>query len=540
LNKLRVGFKKLKAENRRLHAQLEDLKTEAQSNRKAEAPSVRTKAKRGGQPTGRPKNVASDGDFAHTDKGQPCSGCQLQLPRLRHQAQLLQTRLEGKEEIESERYKVLLAERDRLQVESSKREKELAKEIERLREKLKNLSIEPCNKLLLALRRENCRLKDATELNLDEFHQLRENYVRLESELSSMMREQKCLLDEKNEELSSMMVELCRLQVYQPKLEMTLKTEREIKHELQVRLDTLEEQNEHLNEQLVIREQELNKSRAHSGRLESVEIERLLTELKSWKEKYYRLRDEKGQLEEIMRTIKSNASQWDTRHQSELEAVREGCKVELAEMGKSLAKVREDRDSLRSQLDILAPKLEEMEREKMELERVATDSINKLEIANAKQELIERNLDQLECGETALRSQICELEAKNKGLLGELDTCREELKRSCQQTSELQTRFKSQQRAFEELRARKEEELARLRVNLNFEQYNRQVALRGIEKELRVSLRELEAMKQRFCRRIAQGGEIFEGARTDRSSANGLGQSSPVSLLQKERTRIQT
>lgn len=111
---------------------------------------------------------------------------------------------------------------------------------------------------------------------------------------------------------------------------------------------------------------------------------------------------------------------------------------------------------------------------------------------------------------TEISNGIRASKMKNSRLANKLEENSRQVERGKQQVDQLQRRFHLLQRALVEQCQKKDKELARWLASLNFEQYNKQVALEGIKGRLQDILSELEAMKCRFSQRFV-GTQVVEG-----------------------------
>lgn len=448
-------------------------------------------------------------------------GAESELNRLRHNFQDNQVKLNSKHREYEQNLDLLRDENKRLKDELVSKQKEYSKQVETLSNRIKVLTNEPSNRAISEIINENSRLRDLTEVDINEFLILKENYLNMEDRLKSLLEDQKCLDIEKNEEISKLMLELYRLQVHQPKLEMMVETERKIKQELQSKIDSLVETNKRLQEQLNDQLQRLNHEHMKSFRDECVEIDKLQKELSRWQDKYEKVLKEKNESEESVRKFKFKLNSFDAKHQMELDQVREVSRCENEITTLNLLQCEKERDKLSSNLESLKKKLKDTENSKEQLSNNILELHKEIEYLKVGQDIVERSKLELETSNNhlvSLEEKLSKAECKIKYLLDEQNSFKMKLEKSKRQIEELQQRIQHQQRAFDNLKESKDKELSKLRVNLNFEQYNRQVALKGIEKELRVSLKELEAMKYRFSRRLAQSDPVHSGEKIEKTN----------------------
>lgn len=404
-------------------------------------------------------------------------------------------------------HEALRAENIRLRDELERVRIENEEKVNKLCNQLRLASEQPANKLLAKLRNENSRLRDTKGMDTIELEALKSQYLLLESQVKAMEAEHKVVDEDKNGEISRLMVELCRLQVYQPKLEMILKTERETKRELQACIERLEEQEEHLREELDKREQELQLERMRSRKDHMTGVGELQAELSRWQDKWERLQREKLNSEELLRGAKLRLSQVDARYQADLDMVKDLSERELTNAREAVNKLDQERQRLQVELEESKSKQRQAEMDQNRLMNELSGCQRQLETSLATQAADRAKLVELSQYESKYDAIRCELQHKEMSineLKDELGECRLKLDKSEQQVSELQKRLQALQRTTNEMRDKKDKELDRLRVNLNLEQYNRQVALKNVERELRASLRELESMKCRFSMRLTQ------------------------------------
>lgn len=448
---------------------------------------------------------------------------ELEFKQLKHEFQGMQLRLDSESQEYERNLRTLEDENKKLKDQINMMQKDHEEKLDVLSNRMKDLTNEPSHKAISQIINENSKLKDLTEADLNEFLLLKENYLFLEDRLKSILEDQKCLDIEKNEEISKLMLELYRLQVYQPKLEMIVETERKIKVELQNKIDSLVEANKQQQDQLNDQLQRFNQEHLNLSKSECVEIDAMRKELSKWQDKYQKLLKDKSDSEELLQRLKFKLTNLDARHQTELDQVREASQCENNITALNLLKCEKERDNLRLNKDNIARKLEETETSKEQLENSVLKLRRELECLRAQQELAEKEKLMLESSKNRLVSfedKLSKSESKINSLLEDQETYKLKLERSKRQIEELQQRIQHQQRAFDNLKESKDKELSRLRVNLNFEQYNRQVALKGIEKELRVSLRELESMKYRFSRRLAQSDPVHSQSEIEIEKTN--------------------
>lgn len=449
-----------------------------------------------------------------TERVQSC-GYQLELDNLKNQIRQLELAARTKDKQQGDLIEGLRSENELLKHEADEKRQNLEEEVALLRAQMKKfLSSEPGEVGLLELRKENSRLKTINQLDASEFGLLRESYERLESQLKSVLSDQMNLDAEKNDEIKNVLTELCRLQVYQPKLEHILEVEREVKRELEQSIGSLEKENEQLKEAARLQKAELSSERMRTRKNESLEIERLVAEVQSLQEKCHSMRMEKCDLEEALRVSKVKLSHLDVRFSSDFELAKEEMEKDKERLRCDLMKAQEELRKVNGKFELAERRLVECERDKQQLQCQVVELERKLELAKESGALEEIKVSQLK-EKAAQVGNLCDqlksCEGKKGELFDENETLRRHLERASQQVEQLQLRYQHQQSAYDELKARKDKELAQLRTNLNLEQYNRQVALKGIERELRVSLRELEAMKYRFSQRLAQSNSSSSG-----------------------------
>lgn len=407
----------------------------------------------------------------------------------------------------------------RQELEASKRE------LAELEARLRNLSLEPKNRRLLALYNENVRLREGAQAGLVEFRALEDNYARLEQRLQSICREQECQDKERGAETNRLFLELCRLQVYQPKLEGLLDTERQIKQELQSRLDNLSKENTGLRDTVEDKERELGLARARSRGLESIEMETVRGELAHLADRCERLAREKEAADELLRAAQSRVALLETRHRNEMDSLRDRMRADMEGLRRDVSGLAAERDSLLAKVAGWQERSRAAERaaeeqvadmqKRLELMRMsANDSGGSSRELADRLELAEGRLRAADDRLTSLTGQLETSETERRELHDELADKRNQLEQCRQQVQELRHRLDLQTASFGQLREQKDKELARLRVELNFEQYNRRVALKGLERELRASLKEVETMKCRFTRRSNVESDSHNSSRT--------------------------
>lgn len=522
-NRLRSDYRKLQSEHKRLHAHLEESNEKFKKifKRKSDdLDTLRAIVKKQGKEL---NNLINGSGRCEKCRRQSHSEKDIETERIKHELRLLELKLEQKNREHKDITECLRNENDQLRSDANERKVE----VDNLKNQIKSLSLEPGNRTLLTLFNENMRLKDSSNADMVEYQVLKENYAKLNNRLKSMSEDQKFLEGERSEEVTRMMVELCRYQVYQPKLELTLDTERQIKLELQSNIENMKKVNEHLREELDKVRQELSTQRMRSSAIQTVEIGTLQEGVEKLQEKVDRLVQEKSDLAELLRISKSKVTYLDGRLQSEVSRVRNCCQEELELIKRDSAKLVVERDALQAQLDDSSRKSARYEADKQKLHSELMEVHRKLELANHRplDDVTLSKLTQAEDRIGSLTEKLGAFEARNRQLNGVNEDLKKKLEHSEQQLNEVKRQFETQQKVFNETNVRKDKELARLRVDLNFEQYNRQVALKGIERELRSSLKELETMKCRNSNRlsVSQSNAIGRGP-VNRVQFNGSSQ----------------
>lgn len=430
-----------------------------------------------------------------------------ELDHLRHELRRLESNLQQKDQIQEKALASAREENERLKRQYNDR----CMELDNMKNEIKNLSYAPANRVLLALKNENLRLKDVNHADIVNYEKLLIDYAQMENKIKMMTDDQKCLDEQRDEELNKLMTELCRLQVYQPKLETLLETERQIKAELEDKIDLLKKENDKLRETIVTLEQNLSKERLRIKANDSSERRTLEAEIVRWQEKYEQLRGEINQVNEMLRSTKGKLAMFERKHMTEVETLVERNKCEIDRSRADLLKVQSDNTSMRNRLATLQEKLDTCENEKRTLSDCLLDTKKKLELEMANRKVDTDTMERYKKTESEiveLRAQLMNVESEKRRLASDLDQERKQSEQAEQKVAHYKHCYTLQQRALDELRESKDKELSRLRVSLNLEQYNRQVALRGVERELRASLKELETVKCRFSNRlVGQSGD---------------------------------
>lgn len=383
---------------------------------------------------------------------------------------------------------------------------------------------EPSQAMLLKLKNENNHLKEINEYSRQEFQTLRDEYEKLEGELKKILSGQSEQDKDRAKDVSNLSLELSRLQVYQTKLESILETERAIKQELERQLDQSKRELNSFKERMKKLNRELVDSESRQERASSSEVKKMQLELMRWQEKCDRIAREKSDISELLRATRCKLDQMETRQSLELERLADSRRSEsdsmeaklklnemsrtklqltLEEASKNLANCQEERERLTSENLKL--------KHEIELKLLEADSF---ELAKSRSKGSEQQIE-------LLQRQLKQCESSRRDLERERDNSADRIQLGREQLSELRQRFKLQQETFDKFKVAKEQELDRLRVNLNFEHYNRRVALGSIEKELRHSLQELASMKCRFVQRIGAAAAASSSPAASSSTAAG-------------------
>lgn len=390
---------------------------------------------------------------------------------------------------------------EQLRLEAQRDKLNLEHELESARKKLNELSTKPDAQMIAFLRNENERLKAQAKADSDDLHKLSDEYSTLEMRLKSLMVDQKDLSNERQEELAKVQLELCRLQVYQPRLEQILETERAIKLELQGRVKQLESELAQISQERDRLREDLSTERTKSRLSDSNEVQIVQLELQRWQEKFHILRREKSDCDETIRDLKSRLGQVDHRHERQLELSNEESREQFEDLRREIVKLEQERNKLKCELDSCKQMVGELRSENEEFVIQVHEITRELELAQTQRTAEQSTLKRLELDGVKvnkLSAQLRESEAKLRRSISERQIEQVELEKYKRDIEQLRQRLELQLKSYEELKESKEQELSRLRINLNFEQYQRQIALESIEKELKSSVRELEAMKIRF------------------------------------------
>lgn len=381
----------------------------------------------------------------------------------------------------------------------------LLHELAELRAKLEaNERIKPTcqeEQAILFIKRDNDRLKAQARADSEELARVKFQFNELESRLNDLMANEQQLGQTKEEQVAKLRLELCRLQVYQPKLEQILESERAIKAELQTRIQQLELERSQVCCELELCQSELIKERTSGRQLESNQLTKMKLECDKWQEKLLRSQRELRDREERVRTLEMKLDQFEARKIDESNTIREDTNRRLGKLSSQLGRCQIEHEKVREYCKQLEQNVDELTRDKESLKNRLQDSQRELEITRG---LVERNATQIEQLEAnsrranQLNEQMRDTQLNCQRAMSEREQHKVELESLKRDLAQARQRLLLQQRAHDEFRERKEKELARLRVNLNFEQYQRQIALESIEKELKSSVRELEAMKCRF------------------------------------------
>lgn len=451
-----------------------------------------------------------------------------ELDHLRRELRRLESELQRKDQVHEGTLASVRDEYDRLK----RQYNECCMELDNMKNEVKNLSYAPANRVLLALKDENTRLKDVNHADVVNYEKLLTDYAQMENKIKMMTDDQKCLDEQRDEETAKLMTELSRSQVHLAKLEALLDTERQIKAELEAKVGALGKDNEKLRETIVCLEKSLSKERLRTKANDSNERRALEAEIVRWQEKYEQLRGEINQVNEMLRSTKGKLTMIEMKHSAEIETLVERNKCETDKVRAEMHRLEADSAAVRNRLASAQDRLDTCEREKRALGDQLTDTSRRLELEAAKRkvdiEAAERHR-RAEQEMAELRARLMKLESDNRRLASDLDQERKQSEQAEQKVAHYKHCYALQQRALDELRESKDKELSRLRVSLNLEQYNRQVALRGVERELRASLKELETVKCRFSLVGGSGGGGQSGDNLASLSAatNGGGDAAP-------------
>lgn len=377
----------------------------------------------------------------------------------------------------------------------------LLAELKEIKDKLNTRDKSSNGKTVDFLRQDNDKLRAQLDRDAMEFGRLKQDYVQLESRLKSLLDEEKLVCESKEDEIAKVRLELCRLQVYQPKLEQILKGERAINGELQKQIAKLQQELAISREKNEVCQRDLNQERVRGAYLQSNETQNVVHELEKWQSKFKMLQRTLWQGEERARLLESKLEQLEKSRANELENSRERNRSEKLELIGSLNKCQLERDSMASKLANQCKENSSLRNEADSLRQKLRDSCRELELSRGLNERSGLTIERLETDSTRvyeLQSKLKELELSHRQVCNDFENSKIELDSWKREMNQAKQRLLLQQRAFDDYRERKEKELARLRVSLNFEQYQRQIALENIERELKSSVRELETMKCRF------------------------------------------
>lgn len=384
------------------------------------------------------------------------------------------------------------------------RERELLmNELRDIKEKLKtrDKSSSSSQQAIDFLRQDNDKLRAQLESDANEFGRLKQDYLQLENRLKSLLEEDQLVCESKDNEMAKVRLELCRLQVYQPKLEQILETERAIKVELQKQLTSLEHELAISREKYDQCLRDLNQERTRGRHLESSETQNVANELEKWQSKFRLLQRTLWQGEERSRLLESKLEQLEKSRSSEIESTRERARIEKVELARQLSKCQNERDMIATEMRNNSDHIKQLRNEAESLRQKLKDCSRELELSRGLNERSGLTIERLENDSTRvydLTRRLKEMELRHRQICSDFESSKLELETWKRDSNQAKQRLILQQRAHDEYRERKEKELARLRVNLNFEQYQRQIALENIERELKSSVRELETMKCRF------------------------------------------
>lgn len=426
-----------------------------------------------------------------------------ELDHLQHELRSLELKLQQKDQVYEENLTNVRLENERIK----RQYDDCRTELDNMKNQMKNLSYTPTTRALLTLRDENTRLKDVNHADIVKYEQLIQDYALLENRIENMTTDQRCLNEQRDDEMNKLMNELCRHQVHKQKLETILETERQVKSELGNTISLLKEDNERLRDNLKDMEQDLSRERLRTKANDSNERKFMEAEILRWQDKYEQLRGEINTANELLRSTKGKMTMLEMKHRNELEALVEKSKHESDRTRVGLVRAESEISSLRARLMSLQERMNTCESEKKNLndELIAAKRQIELESSNRKvdSEVLERfKRNEALMGE--LKSQLKDLESEKRRLTCDLDQERKQSEQAKQKISHYKHCCDLQQRAFDELKETKDKELNQLRVSLNLERYNRQVALKAVERELRASLKELETVKCRFSSRLVR------------------------------------
>ena len=398
------------------------------------------------------------------------------------------------------------------------------RKIAELRREIENLSLEPRVREIQQSKSDNEFLSQISGANLRDFENLKEKYKELESRLKQAVGQQSHRGNELLEQESRLTTEFYNLQVQQKKLEQLLETEQQIKIELQSRIKNLLDQNAQLKSRVSQQTGQLNLKREICQNKSEDELNRLNDVIVKLKQENSSLEEQKLSRERILRVAQNKCDQLEQRLRRAKESGDGGSggeRSELADARRAIETLEQEKQRLLERTREQSLLLDSAERERQGLIENICNLSRKLELSSS-------DLDQVKTGrkrreeekgkeeEDRVNNESAEtvkrLESTIVELQGELQTRCLDVQRLRSNVSELNGRLAEAQVQYDELKKRydlqsdtisainlsKDKEVAKLRVDLNYERYNRQVAVRGVERELRASLKELEIMKCRF------------------------------------------
>ena len=370
-------------------------------------------------------------------------------------------------------------------------------EISKLNKKIKNLALEPKLREIERMKSENESLKNLNSNRADEIQRLSQNYAELEKLVEAKMGEHDDDESIHKEKVTHFMMECFRLQVKQSKLDEILSNQNTIKENLKVKIDRALSEKELLAEELAEKTAELAKSEKLTAGRKDREIHKLSALIRQQQEKYDRLREEKESLQKDLQWVEERCNMLESRVRADSNNATKDSRTELDRLRNVINNIELEKRDLEIKVEELVNKTNKTEKEKCDYLHQLCELHKRLESCrhskddHREDQLLlgkEQLLKDLEAKLVSKESECRQIRTKYKDLEDQIEFCRK-------QNEELRTKFELQSKSIDEINAKKDKELAKLKVDLNYERYNRQVALRSAETELKASLLELQSMK---------------------------------------------
>lgn len=385
----------------------------------------------------------------------------------------------------------------------------LKHQLDKLRSQLSVIKSEPSHEELFNLQEENLKLRDQLDHLTNIVKGGKQNYARLESRLNLLLSNQSDQDENDGAKLIKLASDLFRSQLSNQELQLLLSTELQIKERLKQNLARMQDQNEHLENELdkqrnLLMEEKNKYSQLmqFNNRKNIEDNKKLKVKLSDMERMVHDKQDQNDTLSKRCSHLESKLNNQSNQIENSvrLDQQTERLKSKIEQLEQQLSEAEHRLDETRCSNENLVGQIQCREDRILQLTKEKTILNSKIRAFEAAESITE----QIKHEREESMKEAMSLRTINKSLQIDKQSLERRVSNLKQDLSDSKTKFNEEKESFKSHKLICEKEIARLRENLSYECNESRKVLKELEKELVQKLKELESIKIRYKYGLSQ------------------------------------